>query len=62
MSFGDSEDKGPDQGQKGKKPCQCNGTYGHTTDECVTLKTLVEQVKVKRSKLFDNKKGSPRMK
>ena len=34
----------------GKKLCQYHGTYGHSANECITIKTLVKQAKLKKAK------------
>ena len=52
----DSNDEDSDQGHSGKKFCHYHDTYGHTTDQCTTLKALVKQVKQKKSKHFHKKK------
>ena len=56
MTLGDSEDEDSDQGHTGKKFRQHHGTYGHTTDQCTTLKELVKQANQKKSKCFGKKK------
>ena len=40
--------------KKGKKFGKYHGTCGHTTDKFITLKTLIKQAKLKRTK--QNKK------
>ena len=56
MTFGDSEGKDSDQGQKGWNFCQYHGMFGHFTDQSNSLKELVKQAKQKMNKLFDKKK------
>ena len=50
------EGEGLDEGQNRKKFRQYNGTCGHTTDQCTTLKALVKQTKEKRKIQFDKRK------
>ena len=56
VTFDDSDDEDPGRGNTGKKFFHYHGTCGHTTDQCITLKALVQQAKRKRIKHFDKKK------
>ena len=42
--------------KKGKKFGKYHGTCGHTTDKCTTLKTLIKQANLKRTKQNKQKK------
>ena len=42
VTFNDSDDEDSDEKHKGKKFCQYHDTFGHTTDECITLNALVK--------------------
>ena len=55
-TFNDSYDKNSDQGHIGKKFCQYHDTCRHTMDQYTTLKALVKQAKLKKSKPFDKRK------
>ena len=56
VTFNNSDDENSDQGHPGNTFCQSHITCGHTTDQCTTLKALVNQAKQKKGKYFDNKK------
>ena len=55
VTFRDSEDEGFKDVYKGKKFCQLNDTYGHTTDECTTLKAVITKAKQKKGKPLEKK-------
>ena len=45
VTYSDSDEKDSEEEPWGKIYCQYNGTYGHTTEDCATLKALVKQAK-----------------
>ena len=56
VTFDDSDGEDSDEQHSGKKFCQYHGTCVHTTDQCITLKTLIKQAKQNKSKHVDKKK------
>ena len=57
-----SEDKGSDEENKGKKLCKFHGTCGHTADEYRTLTVLIRHTKQKKGKQIKKKKSISSMK
>ena len=55
VTFDDFEDEDLKEEHNGKKNCQYHSTCGYTTDECTTLKAVVNQAKQKKEKKVSEK-------